>query len=95
MELIREQFGVEMLEDEAAFLAYHFVYAQLDNMPAGSSPDTIVKLVGDIVEFVQQAFQITLNEEEWNYQRFLTHLKFFANRIVSHQAYEENDDELY
>lgn len=96
LELIREQFGVEMLEDEAAFLAYHFINAQLDNTPAGASPDTIVKLVGDIVEFVQQAFQITLNEEEWNYQRFLTHLKFFANRIVSHQAYEENDDdELY
>ena len=36
-------------------------------MPAGSSRDAIVKLVGDIVEFVQQAFQITLNEEEWLY----------------------------
>lgn len=96
LKLIREQFGMEMLEDEAAFLAYHFVYAQLDNMPTGASPDMIVKLVGDIVEFVQQAFQITLNEEEWNYQRFLTHLKFFANRIISHQAYDENgDDEFY
>lgn len=96
LELIREQFGVEMLEDEAAFLAYHFINAQLDNMSAGASPDTVVKLVSDIVELVQQSFQISLNEEDWNYQRFLTHLKFFANRIAVHQTYEEdNDEELY
>lgn len=96
LEQVKEQFGVEMLEDEAAFLAYHFINAQLGSMPAGTSPDTIVKLVGDVVDLVQQSFQITLNEEEWNYQRFLTHLKFFTHRIVSHQGYEENsDDELY
>lgn len=96
LEQIRDQIGIDMLEDEAAFLAYHFINAQLGNLSASASPDTLVKLVGDIVELVQQSFQISLNEEDWNYQRFLTHLKFFANRIVSHQACEEdNDEELY
>ena len=96
LEQIRQQFGVEMWEDEAAFLAYHFITAQLDNMPPGASPDAMVKLVGDVVNLVQDLFQITLNEEDWNYQRFLTHLKFFANRVVVHQTYgDDNDEELY
>lgn len=40
--------------------------------------------------------QITLDEEDWNYQRFLTHLKFFVRRVASGKYYEDcPDDELY
>lgn len=93
--LLKETYGVEMREDEAGFLAYHFVNAELGNRPA-ASPDTMARLVGSIIDLVEQAFQLKLNEEDWNYQRFLTHLKFFVGRIVSRQFHEEvEDDELY
>lgn len=93
--LLREKYHIEPKEDEAAFLAYHFVNAQLGN-GNGASPDTMTKLIGNIIDVVQQSFQITLNEDDWNYQRFLTHLKFFANRIVTRQVYEDGgDDELF
>lgn len=93
--LLKENYGLEMKEDEAAFIAYHFVNAELGNMIT-VSPDTMTKLIGRIIDLVQQSFQITLNEEDWNYQRFLTHLKFFVNRIVTRQTYEETDEsDLY
>ncbi len=78
LELLKERFGVEMRDDEAAFLAFHFVNAQLDGSTHGVSPDTMAKLAGHVIDLVQQSFQITLNEDDWNYQRFLTHLNFLS-----------------
>ncbi|MCD7837356.1 MAG: PRD domain-containing protein [Clostridiales bacterium] len=96
LELLKERFGVEMKDDEAAFLAYHFVNAQLDGSTCGVSPDTMATLAGHVIDLVQQSFQITLNEDDWNYQRFLTHLKFFVSRVAQRQTYEEDSQsELY
>jgi len=96
VELLKERYGVEMKDDEAAFLAYHFVNAQLGNAAFGASPDTMTVIASHVIDLIQQSFQITLDEEDWNYQRFLTHLKFFVNRVATRQAYEEDDNsELY
>lgn len=96
LELLKERFGITMKDDEAAFLAWHFVNAQLGNPPSSIPPDTMTILASHIIDIVQQSFQITLDEDDWNYQRFLTHLKFFVNRVASRQTYEENDNlELY
>ena len=96
VELLKERYGIEMKDDEAAFLAYHFVNAQLGNAAFGASPDTMTVIASHVIDLIQQSFQITLDEEDWNYQRFLTHLKFFVNRVAIRQTYEEDDNsELY
>ena len=95
LQLLKERYGVEMLEDEAAFLAYHIVIAQLGNSPQ-VAPDLVTRLASSVISLVEQSFQLTLNEEDWNYQRFLTHLKFFVNRIATREPYPETEeDELY
>ena len=95
LKILQERFGVEMKEDEAAFLAYHFVNAELGFMP-GLSPDAMTRLISSVLNIVQESFQVTLNDEDWNYQRFVTHLKFFAARIVKRSGYQDEADvELY
>ena len=74
--LIKESYGIEMKEDEAAYLAYHFVIDELGQQD-GPDPGLMTEIVGNIIENVEKSFQIELNEEDWNYQRFLTHLKSF------------------
>ncbi len=94
--LLEAQFGVKMKEDEAAFLALHFVNAELDTQTPELSPNTMARMIGRVIELVEQSFQITLNEDDWNYQRFLTHLKFFAQRVAKRESWkEEADEELY
>lgn len=96
VELLKERYGIGMKDDEAAFLAYHFVNAQLGNAAFGASPDTMTVIASHVIDLIQQSFQITLDEEDWNYQRFLTHLKFFVNRVATRQTYDEDDNsELY
>ena len=95
IKILNERFGVEMKEDEAAFLAYHFVNAELGSLP-NVSPDSMAQLIASVLDIVQESFQVELNDEDWNYQRFVTHLKFFASRIVQRQGYQdEADDELF
>ena len=101
LELLEERFQVRMKEDEAAFLAYHFVNAELRDMGNASgaavvSPDYMTRLIGSVLDIVQDSFQVELSEEDWNYQRFLTHLKFFARRIAERRGHAgEADEELY
>lgn len=95
LEILEKRFGVQMQEDEAAFLAYHFVNAELGNKK-NMSPDSVTRLIGSVLDIVQESFQITLNEEDWNYQRFLTHLKFFAGRVMERSGFsDEMDNDLY
>lgn len=93
LELLRERYGIEMREDEAGFLAYHFVNAELENRDSGAA-DTATLLISHVMDIVEDDLQITLNEEELSYQRFLTHLKFFAQKIIGHQIDEDPGDDI-
>lgn len=96
LKLLKEAFDVDMADDEAAFLAYHFINADLRNSAVSATVDDVTIISRNVLSIIEQAFQITLNEEDWNYQRFLTHLKFFVKRVVAHQFYEDlPDEELY
>ncbi len=96
LDLLYDHFGIKMQEDEAAFLAFHFINAELDTQTPGLSPNTIAEMTGHIISLVEQSFQIHLNEDDWNYQRFLTHLKFFAQRVSMRQVSQEGgNEELY
>lgn len=76
LDIIKEKTGFELPEDEAGFIALHIVNAQMDNS------------VGDmygltkIMQIVRYSFRITFNERSAYYYRFITHLKFFAQRLI-------------
>lgn len=96
LKLLQEEFEIEMLEDEAAFLALHFINADLMNASLNVSVENLTVITNSVLQMIEQSFQITLDEEDWNYQRFLTHLKFFVKRVISGKHYEDYpDEELY
>jgi len=90
---IEEMLGISLPEDEAGFIAMHIVNAELnEEMPNVVS---ITKLIQDILNIVKYHFKIEIDEESLNYFRFLTHLKFFAQRLFSEKNLESPDDYLY
>ncbi len=95
IQLLEEAYGIHLKDDEAAFIAYHFVTAELENRTQ-YNVDEITSLMSDVLGIVEQSFQITIDREDWNYQRFLTHLRFFARRVLSKSGYaDEADTELF
>lgn len=93
--IITDKLGVTLPEDEGGFIALHLVNAQL-NVEMRDTV-TMTNIVKDIINIVRRSFVIDLDEESLSYYRFLTHLKFFAQRILSgtSSSNKETDNSLH
>lgn len=95
LEMVNEQFKVKLPEDEAAFITIHLVDAELDS---GSVDNvyTITKVIQDIHNIVRYFFRIEFDEKSIHYYRFITHIRFFAQRLVTNTTYKDDgDDSLF
>ena len=94
LNMICDQFGVILPEDEAGFLALHFINAELnEEMPVVHD---MTKIMQEILTLVRYHFKIDFNENSLHFYRFITHLKFFAQRLVKGNHYDSStDDDLY
>ncbi|MGG7141864.1 BglG family transcription antiterminator LicT [Clostridium nigeriense] len=83
LDIIKEETGIELPIDEAGFLALHIVNAQLEsNM---DSVMDVTQIMHDVLNIVKYQLKINFDEESLNYYRFVTHLKFFAQRVITKQ----------
>lgn len=89
VKLVREKFGVELQEDEAGFIALHIVNAQMDLHTKTVSE--VTKVMQEIETIVRITFRVKLDEESVYYHRFISHLKFFAERVFSGKSYDGQD----
>jgi len=93
LDMIQEKLHVTLPEDEAGFIAMHIVNAELnEEMP---NIVNITKTMQDILKIVKYHFKMDFNEESLNFFRFVTHLKFFAQRLYSKTYMEGEDDFLF
>ena len=90
-EIVKEETGVEFTDDEAAFIALHFVNAQL----GGEIRDIydMTYLLKAVFGIVYDEYGFRPDDESLNYYRFVTHLKFYARRIVSGEGYGDEDSD--
>ena len=93
LRIIKENLNVELPEDEAASIAMHILNGELDQ----EMPEIVdmIKLIEEILKMVKYHFNIEFDEESINYYRFVTHLKFFTQRLSSGRYYEDNDNDLF
>ena len=92
LNMICERFGCLLPEDEAGFIALHIVNAQLNEDMTNTVDMT--KVIQDILTIVKYSFKIDFDENSLNYHRFITHLKFFANRLIKGEHYKGEKDDL-
>ncbi|WP_239734487.1 MULTISPECIES: PRD domain-containing protein [unclassified Mammaliicoccus] len=84
---IDEHFGLELPKDEAGFIAMHIVNANMNE--SISNVYEITKITQSIVNLVRYHFNLDISEEELSYARFITHLKFFSQRLINSESLEE------
>ncbi|TBX74720.1 PRD domain-containing protein [Bacillus mycoides] len=93
LDMIENDIGIRLGEDEAASIALHLVNGQLasDNM---ASVVQATEVVNNILNIVKYHFQIEMDENSVNYERFLTHLRFFSIRFTRKEHAVEGDDQF-
>lgn len=94
VEEINRAFHLELPVDEAGFIALHFVNAEEGQQ--NNDNYKIAMIVSQIQEIVKNYFSdITFNESSLYYQRFLTHLKYFAQRYFHKELQYDEDENLF
>ncbi|HKM98562.1 MAG TPA: transcriptional antiterminator BglG [Buttiauxella sp.] len=91
--IIEKRLDVQLAEDEAGFIALHLVTAQLNSeMPEVMH---VTRVMQEILQIVKYQLRIEYDEDSLSYQRFVTHLKFFAQRMLSRNVVADDDATLH
>lgn len=90
--LIRKELKVNFPIDEVASIALHIVNAEYDTVM--SEAIRITRIIPELVQIVKDYFDIKLDEESLHYERFITHLKFLAQRMVKGKLLDNKEEDL-
>ncbi|MDQ0222083.1 BglG family transcription antiterminator LicT [Streptococcus moroccensis] len=94
VKLLNESFNLEIPDDEAASIALHFVNAKKNDHEMDQTVK-VTKLIQELINLVRRYYRVEFDEESVSYARFVTHLQYFAQRVLDGQAYAEGDSLLY
>jgi len=93
VEVINASQNVELTDDEAAFVAVHFINAESENGLQQDQAYEITKIIKECEDIVKNYFNTEFDEQSLNYYRFITHLKFFAQRVLQGKHYDDDEDD--
>lgn len=80
IEYINKTFNVNFLIDEAGFIAMHIINANYRESTNKSC--LIMNIINQILDIIKNYYSIEFIEDEIHFDRLLTHLKFFAKRLI-------------
>lgn len=91
LELIKNKFHIQLPNDEAGFIALHIVNVELDedNM---DNIFQVTKVIQEIMTIVKYHFHAEFDTSNIYYYRFITHLKFFALRLLKDNQFNEDEE---
>lgn len=93
VKLLNEHFAIQIPEDEAANIAFHFINAQV-NAKSFKGMEA-AKLTGDIVNLVGYSLGVDIVSQNIHYTRLVTHIKFFVERFFQDQMLDSKDAEMF
>ncbi|MEO1771615.1 PRD domain-containing protein [Candidatus Enterococcus ferrettii] len=91
LEIVDEIVGIQLPKLEASFIALHFVNAQ-DGLESMDETLLITEITKSIVKIIQSLYDVSLNKENINYSRFVTHIRYFMNRQLHNKVLEPHSD---
>ncbi len=89
IELIKQRMEIDLPEDEAASIALHIVNAEY-NAKIDDMID-ITNLISEILGIIKSYFNFEIDEQSLDFERFLTHLKFFVLRVYKREKINTDD----
>lgn len=83
--------GVAFTEDEAAFIALHFLNAMIQGEDL-EFIELFTVITSEIIGIVEDFFDIVVDLDSFSYVRFETHIKFLVRRLMNDETAEESLD---
>ena len=89
-QLLSAYIGKELPDDETAFMTLTLINAELENGD-GAARD-LTMMMEEIMAVVKYSLEISLDEEDIYLERFMTHLKFFCERVLTNSGNRDLED---
>ncbi|SPZ50009.1 Transcription antiterminator LicT [Sarcina ventriculi] len=95
LDIIEEYTKKRLPNDEASNIALHIINAQI-NCSSKESLDAIkiAKYIQGIMTIIRYTYNIEIDENSLNYDRFITHLRFLLKRLNDNNMIESDNDLL-
>lgn len=93
LEIIEAHTSIQLPDDEAGFIAHHIVNAALNEEM--TNVVNITKVTQEVLNIVKYHFNIQFDRNTLAHHRFVTHLKFFAQRLFRGERGVDRDEFLY
>ncbi|WP_195486778.1 PRD domain-containing protein [Lacticaseibacillus paracasei] len=81
VELMRERTGIKIPDQEAAFIALHFINSHYDNRDMQETV-FITKVIQNVVNIASYHYGRPFDRSSYNFSRFVTHMRYFVRRQV-------------
>ncbi|GLI84266.1 transcription antiterminator BglG [Rossellomorea marisflavi] len=94
LNILYEELNILFPEEEAGNIAFHLVNAQ--HSPEQATHTSIITtVIKDVMNIVAYHFRVSLDYQSLNYTRFVTHLQFFAQRLIEKEETPSSDGFLF
>ncbi|WP_150274672.1 BglG family transcription antiterminator LicT [Paenibacillus tepidiphilus] len=91
--LLRERLGIEFPKEEISNIALHFINAEVND--SMNDVTHLMQLLQEIMNIIKYHFNVDFDEDSVNYFRFITHLKYFCQRVITHSSHDDTEEYLY
>ena len=93
LNILKSSLGISFPVDEAGFIALHFITSEYDTEMQVTFD--IPRLIDEILHIIDQHFDVEIDKESIHFERFITHLKFFAARVLQAKQIPDDGDFLF
>ncbi len=94
LDLVNEELNVNLSKEEAGFIALHLINSEMSDK--FENIYELTNVMSQIMNIVKYHFKMEIDEQSIYFDRFRTHLKYFAYRLLKQEIYEsQGEDELY
>lgn len=93
VDLIRQKLNVTLPESEITNIAMHFINAEEERIPEKkeASDEEAIQECADLIEDI---FNIKINRDDFSYNRFSMHLRYYLKRIKDKKQFKDNNEDL-
>lgn len=92
IDLVEERLARRLPDDEAGFVALHIVNAEMGEGRDSTRAARVTKIIEEALATVREFFNIDIKENSIAHFRFINHLRYFAERVVTGSTFAEDNE---
>lgn len=93
LEIIQTETGVELEKNEAKIIACHLIDNKVDS--GEDQFNLSYDFKKECLDIINTIFRKTLDEDSYNYTRFVIHLEYLVSRIINRKQIENYNNQIY